>query len=365
MTSSSFSSQSGGGNKDAFRSYPQKFPRAKRKASEMMQHIFQLQKKGPRTMVGQVVDSTFHTTQGYVTATTQLGVVSVYGIPYGTVVPGMRVFVRQMGGAATNRAFVFDGHAPNLSALGSLGSFGYSKPVVTLSSGLAQTSATGVPTSSSVVSSIGYFWYFFFYIPAVPTSTCTIWQMTANTGGNILTCEYLPTGILRVRSQDGHGYVTTSPVAPHNLQWVIMQPGLSPNELLIDMVPNFTGIITPSDKPNFSGNNISYRLSLLSNSDGTALCPLGSWISKFGFGTAIYGSNPVSLQVLGSGLSGTPTADSELPTAKAQTYVTLLYQLLCEDASGSTTLANSAAGAGTAATIASGSAGAVLTTGPY
>lgn len=314
-------------------------------------------------MVGQVVDTNYHITQGYATVTTQLGVVNVYGIPYGSVVPGMRVLCRQMGGAATNRAFVFDGHAPNLSALGNLGSFAYTKPVISLTSGLAQTSATGVPTTSAVVSSIGYFWFFFFYLPSVPASTATIWQMTANTGGNILTCEYLPTGIMRIRSQDNHGYVTTSPVSPHNLHWVIVQPGLSPNEILVDMVPNYTGMASPSDKFNFSGNNIAYRLSLLSNSDGTALCPLGSWISKFGFGTAVYGSNAVPLQAIGSGLSSSPLADLELPTSTTQSFVTLLYQLLCTDASGSTTLANSAAGAGTAATISTG--GTVLTQGPY
>jgi hypothetical protein len=142
-----------------------------------------------------------------------------------------------------------------------------------------------------------------------------------------------------------------------------MQPGLSPNELLIDMIANYTGMTSSSDKPNFSGNSVGYQLTLLANNNGTALCPLGSWVSKFGFGSAIYGSNPIPLQVRGTGYSGMPTIDSELPTATSQANVTLLYQLLCRDVQGSTTLANTAAGSGTSASITTG--GSVLVTGPY
>lgn len=363
--SGSTGSGSGTGGKNPFRSYPQKFPRARQSAATVVSHLHEMSKKGPRTLIGTVVDTNFHVSQGYVTVTTQLGIVTVLGVPYGTVVPGMRVFVRQMGGAATNRAYVFDGMAPNLSTIGKSGSFSYTNMLPSgTATGLALTTTTGVPTTSSVTSVFGYWWYWFFYLPQLPASTVTLWQMTASSGGNVLTAEYLPTGYLRVRSQDGHGYISNAPLPPHNSHYIVMQPAASTGSMIIDgLAFQYSGITSSGDNPAFTGNGTGYQLSLLSNKDGTALCPLGSWISKFGFGTAFVSGTVIPLQVLGTGMSGIPTADSELPTAIAQTDVTLWYQLLCGDTPGSTTLANSASGGGSSATIATG--GAVLATGPY
>lgn len=351
------------GGKAPFHNYPHKYPRAKQKAAAVVGHIHEMTKKGPRTMVGTVVDANYHVTQGYVTATTLLGIVQVVGVPYGTVVPGMRILVRQMGGAATNRAYVFDGHAPNLSATGYSGSFAYTTPLSSLSTGLAYTITTGVPTSSSVTSSLGYFWYWFFYLPQLPSSTITLWQMTASSGGNVLTASYLPTGYLSLSSQDGHGYISTGPVAPHNVHWIVMQPSGPSGSVIIDgLLYQYSGITGSGDNPTFGGSGTTYQLSLLSNNDGSGLCPLGSWISKLGFGTCYISGTVVTLQTLGTGTGNVPTQDSELPTATTQEDITLLYQLLCEDAQGSSTLATSVIG-GSPATIATG--GSVLVTGPY
>lgn len=350
-------------SQDPFHQYPAKYPKARRKAVEVVGHIHSLIKKGPRTMVGTVADTSFHVQQGYVTVTTQVGIVNVYGVPYGSVVNGMRILCRQMGGAATNRAFVFDGMAPNLSGAGYSGSFAYTSTIASLTIGLAETSATGVPTSASVSTSQGYYWFFFMYLPALPTDTVTLWQMTASSGGNILTCEYLPNGYLQIISQDNDGYITNAPVSAHNTHWVVIQPYLTGQELLVDMMANYTGLLSPSDKPTFSGGGVGYQLTLLSNNDGTQLCPLGSWISKWGFGKAWNGVYVPTLQSLGNGLGGVPSLDTELPVATPQQDVTPLYELLCLDAVGSTTLADSAGAGGTSATITTG--GSVQTIGPY
>lgn len=350
-------------SQDPFHQYPAKYPKARRKAVEVADHIHSLVKSGPRTMVGTVVDASFHTSQGYVVVTTQIGIVNVYGVPYGSVVNGMRILCRQMGGAATNRAFVFDGAAPNLSGSGYAGSFGYSAMVASLSTGLALTSSTGVPTSAGVSTAQGYFWFFFFYLPALPISKVTLWQMTASAGGNILACEYLPNGYVQVRSQDNHGYLSNTPVSAHNTHWVVIQPFLSGLEFQVDMIANYTGLLSPGDDPTFSGGGVGYQLSLLSNNDGSQLCPLGSWISKFGFGTAWNGVYVPTLQSLGTGLGGVPSLDTELPTATPQQDVTPLYELLCTDTIGSSTLSDSAGAGGTACTISLG--GSVNQIGPY
>jgi hypothetical protein len=320
--------------------------------------------KGPRTLVATIVDTSFHVSQGYVLGTTQLGAsVTIFGVPYGSVVPGMRVFCRQIGGKSTLRSFVFDGMAPNLSGTGFSGSFGYTSPVSGLATGLAITNSVGTTTSASITSAFGYFMFFFFYLPQIPANTVTLWQMNAASGGNVLNCEYLSNGKLQVRSQDNHGYISNNPISAHNTHFCIVQSGVSGQEFLIDNVSNYTGISSPADDPTFAGGGITYQVSLLSKSDGTNLCPLGSWVGKWSFGTNWNGSYAVPLQSLGTGLGGVPTSDSELPSAIPQMDCTLLYQLLCLDPVGSTTLADSAGAGGTSAAISIG--GSVLQQGPY
>jgi hypothetical protein len=347
-----------------FHSFPDKYPKARRKASDVVSHMVELTKKGPRTMVAIVADASFHTTQGYVTCTTELGIVSVYGVPFGSVVPGMRIFCRQMGGQSAIRGFVFDGMAANLSGAGFSGSFGYSSIVSSLSTGLAMTSSTGVPSTSALNFVYAYFWFWFFYIPALPTSPVTLWQMISNADATTLSAEYLPNGQLRVIDGIGHGYISNGPISPHNIHWIIIQPGLASQSISIDNVPAlYTGIVGSGDNPNFSAGGAAYRLCLLSRSDGSQLAPLGSWISKFCFGSCWNGSGQVALQSLGTGVGAVPSIDAELPSAIAQADIFPLYQLLCLDAAGSSTLADSAGMGGLSASIASG--GAVLAQGPY
>jgi hypothetical protein len=348
----------------SFHTHPQRFPKARKKAADVANQIEHLMSKGPRTLVATVADTSYHTTQGYIVGTTQLGSsVNIYGVPYGTVVNGMRVFCRQIGGKSTLRSFIFDGYAVNLSGTGFAGSFGYTSPVSSLSTGLAITNSTGTTTSASVTGPFGYYFFFFFYMPQLPTNTVTLWQMNAASGGNVLNCEYLPNGKLQIRSQDNHGYLSNAPISAHNIHYCVLQPGVGSQFLLVDNVANYTGLAAPSDNPTFGGASVNYQVSLLSRSDGTQLCPLGSWISKFSFGTCWNGVNAVALQSLGSGLGSVPTTDLELPSAIPQTDCTLLYQLLCEDAAGSTTLADSAGMGGTSAAITLG--GSVLANGPY
>ncbi len=347
-----------------FRNYPQKYPRARRKASDVVSQMVELTRKGPCTMVAKVADASFHSTQGYVTAVTELGVVNVYGAPYGSLVPGMRILCRQMGGQSAIRAFVFDGYAPNLSGSGLAGSFGYSSQIASLSTGLALTSSTGVPTSSSYTVVYAYFWYWAFYVPVLPAAKVTLWQMVCATDGTTLAAEYLPTGQLQIRSGDNHGYISTGPVSPHNVHWIIVQPSAGTGSVLIDAVPFlYTGLIGSNDNPSFTAGGAGYQLSLLSNRDGSQLAPLGSWVSKWSFGASYNSAGSAPLQSLGTGIAGLPTQDSELPTAIPQTDVHLLYQLLCEDAAGSSTLADSAHQGGTSASITTG--GQVQLIGPY
>jgi hypothetical protein len=349
-------------SQDPFHQYPAKYPKARRKAVEVAGHIHRLVKNGPRTVVGTVVDTSFHTSAGYVSCTTQLGsIVNVFGVPYGSVVNGMRIFCRQIGGAATNRSYVYDGAAPNLSGLGYTGSFAYNTTFTGSPSAIALTFGGAVPTSASIITAQGYFAYWFFYIPALPTSNAILWQLV--NGTNVLSCTYLPNGRLQISSQDGHGYATTAPVSAHNVHWCILQPGLSGLELLVDMVAAYSGLLSSPDIPTFIGGSSGYQLSLLSDLFGNSLCPLGTWISKFSVGTAWNTVYVPQLQSLGTGLGSVPSLDSELPCATAQQDVSLTYELLCEDVIGSSNLVDSAGAGGTNIFISSG--GAVQAIGPY
>jgi len=313
-------------------------------------------------MVGIIVDASYHTIQGYVTCTTQLGIVSVYGVPYGSVVAGMRIFVRQMGGQATNQAFVYDGMAPNVSSMGSSGSLVYSSPLPgPLTTSLAQTGTTDVPSVSGMASAVGYFWHCFFYLPTLPTTVVTLFQMSAATGGTTLALEYLATGQLRMRSGTGHGYLTSGPIAPHSIHYIQIQPGIAGSELLIDGVASYGSLIGSGDIVTFAGSGMTYQLSLLANRDGSQMCPIGSWISKFGYGTSGTSSSPLLLP------DSLPEQDSDLPTSTSASSITALYALLCEDSVGTGVLVNSATSGGATgvgATIVSPPA-TIAITGPY
>lgn len=344
-TMPSNSNTSSSSNSNVFRTYPQRFPKARQRATELVRQLFELQRKGPRTLIAEVVDTSYHATQSYVTCTTQLGVVQVVGVPLGTVVPHMRIYARQMGGAASNRGFVFDGYAPGNSALGQTsGSLVMTTPTVGSPTAAPAASANNAITSTSITSSTGYYWHCFFYIPVLPSGIVTIFQMTQTSSANILYLEYLPTGYVRLRSQDTHGYVSTIPVPPHQVHYVQIQPTATAGSFLVDGLSNYTGIANPSDNVTFTGTSNTYGIGLLGNRDGTARCPVGSWVSKFGFGTAWTGSALIPL------LSSVPTSDSLLP-GQSGNLGSAIYLLLCEDTPGGTTLTNSGSGGANSTTV--------------
>lgn len=337
-----------------FRNYPQKYPKAQQRANEVVQKVFRLMQKGPKTLAATVVDTSYHLSQGYVLGQMESSVVRIYGVPYGSVVNQMRVLCHQIGASATNRAYVFDSYAPNISALKTSGSILVSQVYNGLTSATA-TSAT-MPSIASLASSTGYYWHCFFYLPQLPPGgTVTLLQMTGGT--NKIFLEYLPTGLVQFRSQDNKGYVSQTTVAPHSWHWIMLQPGLTGNEMLIDGVVNYSGLPAGS-VPTFSGGGQSYSGTLFSNSDGTQVCPLGSWISKLGYGTNYAGG---AVQAFSTSV---PSDDTQIPNLSIGTGRTTANLYLCTDTPGSATLANAATGGGSTMAL-TAPYSLLVATGPY
>lgn len=328
-SSSQSQSQSQSPQQTPFHQSPQQFNKSHRKATEVVQNLVSLIQKGPRTLVGTIADISFHASMGYVLCQAQSGVVQVYGVPTGSVIAGMRIFYRQMGGMSTNKQFVYDGPASALSSMGSQGSLILqSLPMGPVTSALA--SLSGVPSSTGLIGPTGYYWHCFFCVSALPLTPVTLFQMAQD--GNTATfvaLELLPSGLLQFRSQDGHGYITQQPIVPQTMHWVVIQPGLSGAEFVIDDLTAYQGLAAGSE-PTFAGNGLTYTLSLLSNGNGTHMVPLGSWVSKVGYGL----TNSTLLTTT------FPEDDSELPLLNPGT----LALFLCEDTPGTSTMINSAPG---------------------
>lgn len=345
---------------EIFTNHPQRFPKAQAQAARFVQSLQEMMKKGPRSLVATVVDTSFHATQGYVLATTEMGIVHVSAVPIGSVVPQMRIYVRQQGSQGTNRRFLFDGYAPTLSSQNATGSLLYLTPTPGGAGQVLATTTASVATASSLTTSTGYFWCLFFYMPQLPSTMVTLLSMWAGSVSQAIALEMLPTGQLRFRStNDGHGYITTNPVAPHAIHWVQIQPGLPVGqEFQVDGIANYTGLLSSSDDPTFGGGGANYTLLVLSDPSGNTPCPLGTWISRIGFGSSFSGG-VVALP------TSVPTDDSQLPAlnASATQQTTALY--LCNDTPGSATAANSApAGAASALSLTSAYA-TVNALGPY
>ena len=344
-----------------FASRPQQYPRTQKKAADVVAGLHRLIAKGPRSLVATVIDTSFQPSMGYVLCSTQLGVVPVYGIPYGTVVPQMRLFVRQLGPAATNRGYVFDGFAPSVSVR----SFTSGSLVYTTTNGdsgtpPASTSVGGLPSSATLATATGYYWHFFFYIPSLPTiPRVTLFAMANSGATNVVTCEYLSNGQLVFRcTNDGHGFTNTSVVAPHSIHWVQIQPGLAGGlEFLVDGVATYA---STGGGPTFAGAGATYTGYFLSKSDGTQQCPIGTWLSKWGYGYS-YSSGAVAL----STGQTTPSGDSQVPNLNTSATQKTQALYLCTDTPGSATIVNSsAAGTGSSLTLAT-SYSTLVGAGPY
>lgn len=323
-----------------FRSHPQKYPRAQARAATLAGTLHELVSKGPRTLVATVVDTSFHVSAGYVTATTELGLVRVVGVPYGTVVPQMRILVRLAGPHRTTRSYVFDGYAPTPSLLG--GTSGSVMP--TMATGnvgvvTVQSSTGAIPTVSTLGGSTGYYWHCFFYLPEIPRpSAVTLLAMTNAGHTTTLVVEYWPSGVLEFRSlADNKGYMTNAPVAPHVPHWLVLQPGLGGGQdVLIDGIPGLYQPIHTGDTPTFAAGGTNYTLTLFTSYDGSGACPLGTWISKLGFGTM-----PTSASVCPI----VPESDADIPNMAVSTMQQTIGLWLCGDSTPQgPTLLNSAAG---------------------
>jgi hypothetical protein len=345
-----------------FASRPQQFPKTQKKAADVVQQLHRLMQKGPRSLVATVIDTSFQPSMGYVLCTTQLGVVPVYGVPYGSVVPQMRLFTRQLGPAATNRGYVFDGFAPAMSVRGlTSGSVVYTTTNGDSGTPPASTSVGGLPSSASVTSATGYYWHFFFYLPSLPAiPRVTLFSMTNAGATNVVACEYLSNGQLVFRcTNDGHAFTNTSVVAPHSIHWVQIQPGLAGGiEFLVDGVAAYAA---SGGGPTFAGSGATYTTYFLSNADGSQPCPIGTWLSKWGYGYSYTGGNAVALS---TGLT-TPAGDSDLPNLNVSSTQKTQALYLCTDTPGSATVINSsAAGTGSSLSLAT-SYSALVGAGPY
>lgn len=319
-------------------------------ASQVTQSLVSFMAKGPRTIVGTVVDVSFHLTQQYVTATTQLGIVPVVGVPIGTVIPGMRIYCRQVGGMSTTKSFIFDGYASSVASLGPNGSL-IMTGSPTLAAGCAMVAA--VLAQSGVTGPVGYYWYLFFYLPIVPTTTVTLFEFAQVSSSNTFTVQMLPTCFIQVISNDGHGYITTSPVPPHQLHYLQIQPGNTGNEVLIDGVANYTGIGSPTDDPTFVGDTSTYVLWVGSQANGSQLLPVGSWVSKLGYGYTSLTALP----------NFVPEYDTDLINGSTGGLTSRILYLF-EDTPGSATAINSALASG-AGTLALSNPASIVASGPY
>jgi hypothetical protein len=340
--------------KSPFINHPQRFPKATAAAALLVNDLHQMTKKGPRTMVATVVDTSFHTTQGYVLATTELGIVPVYGVPIGTVVPQMRILARQQGGQSTARAFVFDSYAPTTSSQNSTGSVLYTSPIH--QNAIMATTTNTLATPSGLVGPAGYYWHAFLYLPQLPPagSYYTLFSMNSNAPASAVCLDLLPSGLLRFWSiADGHGYITNTPVPPHAIHWVQIVSGLGAGlEFTVDGINTYTGLLSSTDAPTFAGNGATYTLTALTDSAGNNPCPLGAWISRLGFGSSFNGTNVVALP---NGTS-VPTSDEEIPVFNVSVTQMTEALYLCNDTPGSSICANSAP---------AGSASAIALTAPY
>lgn len=344
-----------------FTTHPQKYPRAMQQAAILATHMHTLVRRGPHTLVATVVDPSYQITQGYVLATTEQGIVRVYGVPYGSVCQNMRIYVRQQGGQATNRAYVYDGAAPALSSLSSTGSILYGTLDPSASPIVLATTTSSIPTTASLSSATGYYWHCFFYLAALPTSQAVLLAMwTGSTSSQIL-LALRPSGQLSFASSDGHGYLTNNIVAPHQVHWVQIQPGLSGAELLVDGIANYRGLLSMGDEPTFAGAGASYTLTLLTDGNGAGLCPLGSWVSKVGFGASYTGGSVVALS------TGTtiPANDDQVPSFNVSSTKQTSALYLCNDTPGATSAANTAPSGSASALTLTAACTSISVLGPY
>lgn len=326
-------------------------------AAQVIDQLKQMQKKGPKTIIGKVADTRFQLTQGYVTCQTDAGIVQVTGVPLGSVVPGMRIFCRQMGAQSTRAMYIFDGYASALASLGTTGSLMLTSP--SFGYPVCASSTNGVATTSTITTGAGYYWHFFFYLPQLPSTYCTLLYMVPNGTGPYITMDYYCDGTINISDYTGYGFHTNVSIPPHQMHWMVIQPGVAGQQIMIDgLVPSYYN--TPTMITVEGGT--AYTLYLMSKSDGSQVCPLGSWMSKIGYGVCALNSSSPAVQLPTS----IPEIDSDITDFGSIPGITPMALYLCEDQIGGSSLANSVSSSLGAVSGLSGDGSAtVVQTGPY
>ena len=342
------------------------YPKTQRAAARFARKLdARLARYSGLTEVGVVANTDFALAQGYVIATAQKGPVRVVGMGLGTLMPGMRIFLRPM----TGNVSIFDGLAPTPLTTGTA-----SGSLVSTGLGLPPASTpiqTGMPTLSLPSGpATGWYWSCFFYLAALPspgatftlidlpkinTTTWTVeggWRVTYDWLGRVNAYPY--------GSAYGNPAVpepTVQTFSPHRIWFLTAQIG---NGLAINGLQN--------DKMGLSGLNSiqtvlpgNYGLFLLGDSTGGTLAPHGSWISKVSIGNNFASGSPVWPYNLSSFI---PSSDAQLANGNKTLGSGLRTMLFysCQDSVGTTTLLDSSAiGSNLSLSVSS----TVLVNGPY
>lgn len=335
------------------------YPTLRRTAQQLSQTVQALARQtAPLTEVATVSNVANHLTLGFVTASVGKGPIIVYGAPAGTLVTGMRIYVQGAGPRHAKR-YIFTGYAPAAAVGHTSGAV-----IVTLPPG------TTIPISQAAITlpinqNTGYYWFFFLYVPALPSTTMCLFDWKLSSAAQGIRCLYAPNGIMTL-SNYGAGtgtYTSTIPINPHHI-WQIgwqLGPGTGNWQALtlngygvsIANAPYWTGTV-----PTWPTAG-SYSGSWLNASDGSLPCIPGTWISKLSWGIATQGTTPLTP------LAQQANNDALIPngTSSAGAGVQTLTRYLCAPDVGTTTLHDSGI-AGVNATI-QPTVCSITTIGPY
>lgn len=353
----------------------------------------------PRSEVATVVDTSFHHSQGYITCTSGRGPIMVVGVPYLTVVPGMRIFLRRITHQGQT-SFIYDGLATPAMPFNSSGSLSqeYGQwPAATSASTYGGTSYAGpyllLPNTAPVK---GWFWSFYFYVSALPKpgAPATLLDMPILNGsfntvvGGIrflydvtahVGVEVYGSGWGDLGAQSAYYNVPCSPQTVWWLNYTLGGVGMSLNA--IQYTAGNSAINGLGSTMTTGPANQAVGLYLLSDSsggfgthlggEGAVAAPAASWISKVTFGAKVDGGgaavSPVSFVVdpaddatVSAAHDLVPTADNALIDLSNVTYGGAQY--LCGNSTpGGTTLVDNS-GHGFDLTVTSGT---IHTFGPY
>jgi hypothetical protein len=346
--------------------YPKSRLQARHVAAALKDHLDQL---SPATELATVADTSFLLTQGYVTASSRKGPLTVIGCPIASVVPGTDIFVRKLANTGINQ-YVYDGLVtPTLVGSRSYAIMsadgvtraGYTGTSTGNGAWSGATAASVVPTN---VLTTGWYWSFFFYMTALPSPTSPITLTSTNrlqlVGGTYnpdlnISILYNYLGQIGLQFYSSGVYTTayaSQAFAPGKVWFLQLHLG---NGLSVNgQTGSSLTLSNIGSLPAPIQNNIVHEF--LGGSFGNT-APIGTWVSKFGFGYFPLGSFPYPIN------SFIPTSNSQIAqgTSAFGVGLTTYDRLLISDASG-TTLPNTGTGAASGTAT---SSSAIITIGPY